>query len=168
MVEVNMFADFVQAWGRAITALIAGRCEARIVRLRDAVSGVGQSPAAWHIANIVFTPPMDPQNVDLKQTVNLPKTGFSMKANLPQAEPKMLTRWEKERLYQQDSRVARRPAHVRAARRAAVCQRPDSPGHRVQQDPEGLRGEVEDHGGLRLAVRAGLGLPRAADRNQGR
>jgi isoleucyl-tRNA synthetase len=40
-------------------------------------------------------------NVDLKQTVNLPKTSFSMKANLPQAEPKMLERWEKEDLYRQ-------------------------------------------------------------------
>jgi isoleucyl-tRNA synthetase len=42
---------------------------------------------------------MDPENVDLKQTVNLPKTAFSMKANLPTAEPKMLERWEKEGLY---------------------------------------------------------------------
>src|SRR3954469_5382759 len=42
---------------------------------------------------------MDPQNVDLKQTINLPKTSFPMKANLPQAEPKMLERWEKEDLY---------------------------------------------------------------------
>ena len=42
---------------------------------------------------------MDPQNVDLKQTLNLPKTAFSMKANLPQAEPKMLEQWEKDKLY---------------------------------------------------------------------
>ena len=42
---------------------------------------------------------MDPQNVVLKQTVNLPSTAFSMKANLPQAEPKMLARWEEEKLY---------------------------------------------------------------------
>src|SRR5690242_5964762 len=46
-----------------------------------------------------ITPPMDPQTVDLKQTLNLPKTAFSMKANLPQAEPKMLARWEQEKLY---------------------------------------------------------------------
>ena len=39
--------------------------------------------------------------MDLKQTVNLPKTAFSMKANLAQTEPKMLARWEKENLYQQ-------------------------------------------------------------------
>ncbi len=37
--------------------------------------------------------------VDLKQTINLPRTSFSMKANLPQAEPKMLARWAEEDLY---------------------------------------------------------------------
>jgi isoleucyl-tRNA synthetase len=37
--------------------------------------------------------------LDLKSTLNLPKTDFPMKANLPQNEPKMLARWERERLY---------------------------------------------------------------------
>ncbi len=37
--------------------------------------------------------------LDLKSTLNLPKTDFPMKANLPQNEPKMLARWEKERIY---------------------------------------------------------------------
>ena len=32
---------------------------------------------------------------ELKKTINLPKTDFPMKANLPQNEPKMLERWEK-------------------------------------------------------------------------
>jgi isoleucyl-tRNA synthetase len=55
----------------------------------------------------------DPQSVDLKQTVNLPKTAFSMKANLPQTEPKTLARWEKERLYHQiRSAAAGRPRYV--------------------------------------------------------
>ncbi|MCU1258630.1 MAG: Isoleucyl-tRNA synthetase [Bryobacterales bacterium] len=44
---------------------------------------------------------MDPAQVDLKQTINLPLTDFSMKANLPQAEPKMLARWEAEDIYGQ-------------------------------------------------------------------
>src|ERR1700684_2291130 len=44
---------------------------------------------------------MDLLNVDLKQTINLPRTSFSMKANLPQAEPKMLARWAEEDLYRQ-------------------------------------------------------------------
>ena len=42
---------------------------------------------------------MSSSNVDLKQTLNLPRTNFSMKANLPQAEPKMLARWAAEDLY---------------------------------------------------------------------
>jgi len=37
--------------------------------------------------------------VDLKATVNLPKTAFAMKANLPQNEPKMLAQWEEQDLY---------------------------------------------------------------------
>src|SRR6204780_2050728 len=48
-----------------------------------------------------LTPKMDSLNVDLKQTLNLPKTAFSMKANLPQTEPKLVERWEKEGLYAQ-------------------------------------------------------------------
>ena len=42
---------------------------------------------------------MESANVDLKKTVHLPKTDFSMKANLGQMEPKMLTRWEESGLY---------------------------------------------------------------------
>ncbi|MBI3485024.1 MAG: class I tRNA ligase family protein, partial [Acidobacteria bacterium] len=37
--------------------------------------------------------------LDLKSTLNLPKTAFPMKANLPQAEPKMLADWEEQRIY---------------------------------------------------------------------
>jgi hypothetical protein len=34
--------------------------------------------------------------LELKKTINLPKTSISMKANLPQNEPKWLVRWSKE------------------------------------------------------------------------
>ena len=44
---------------------------------------------------------MNLAEVDLKQTVNLPRTAFSMKANLAQAEPKMLVRWKADDLYAQ-------------------------------------------------------------------
>jgi isoleucyl-tRNA synthetase len=37
--------------------------------------------------------------LELKATINLPKTAFPMKANLPQNEPKMLARWEEMRIY---------------------------------------------------------------------
>jgi isoleucyl-tRNA synthetase len=38
--------------------------------------------------------------LDLKSTINLPKTDFPMKANLPQNEPKALARWEQMGIYQ--------------------------------------------------------------------
>ncbi len=37
--------------------------------------------------------------LELKATLNLPKTNFPMKANLPQNEPRMLARWEEMRIY---------------------------------------------------------------------
>ena len=47
--------------------------------------------------------------LELKSTINLPKTEFPMKANLPQNEPKLLARWEQMRIYER----------IREARRAA-------------------------------------------------
>jgi isoleucyl-tRNA synthetase len=37
--------------------------------------------------------------MDYKDTLNLPKTSFPMKANLPKKEPDMLQRWESEQIY---------------------------------------------------------------------
>jgi isoleucyl-tRNA synthetase len=39
--------------------------------------------------------------LELKNTINLPKTGFPMKANLPQNEPKMIARWQEMDIYEQ-------------------------------------------------------------------
>ena len=36
-----------------------------------------------------------------KDTLNLPRTDFPMKANLPAREPELLKQWEETRLYQQ-------------------------------------------------------------------
>ncbi len=41
-----------------------------------------------------------PKAVDLKSTLNLPRTTFPMKANLPQSEPRRLAEWEEKRLYE--------------------------------------------------------------------
>jgi isoleucyl-tRNA synthetase len=38
--------------------------------------------------------------LELKKTLNLPKTDFAMKASLPQNEPKQLAAWEESRLYE--------------------------------------------------------------------
>ncbi len=40
-----------------------------------------------------------PVQLDLKKTLNLPRTGFSMKANLPTTEPRILKEWEEMDLY---------------------------------------------------------------------
>jgi isoleucyl-tRNA synthetase len=45
--------------------------------------------------------------MDLKSTINLPKTGFPMKAGLPQNEPKMLARWEQQNIYNRIREVRR-------------------------------------------------------------
>ncbi len=42
---------------------------------------------------------MESVPVDLKKTVNLPSTGFGMKANLPTMEPKLLAHWKETALY---------------------------------------------------------------------
>ncbi len=38
--------------------------------------------------------------LELKSTINLPKTDFPMKANLPQNEPKALARWQEMGIYE--------------------------------------------------------------------
>jgi len=43
------------------------------------------------------TPP--PKTVDLKRTLNLPRTEFPMKAKLPEREPRQLAAWEEMRIY---------------------------------------------------------------------
>src|SRR5437763_725801 len=44
---------------------------------------------------------------DWKDTLNLPRTGFPMKANLPTSEPEMLERWAAMDLYGQIRRARR-------------------------------------------------------------
>jgi isoleucyl-tRNA synthetase len=48
---------------------------------------------------------------ELKATINLPKTAFPMKANLPQNEPKILARWEETGIYER----------IRQARKGSPC-----------------------------------------------
>jgi isoleucyl-tRNA synthetase len=51
--------------------------------------------------------------MDYKSTLNLPRTDFPMKANLPQREPEMLAWWEQERLYERLQEAGKtRPLYV--------------------------------------------------------
>lgn len=54
-----------------------------------------------------------PLDIDLKKTINLPKTDFPMKANLTQLEPRLLEKWENTGLYHRIREVrAGRPMWV--------------------------------------------------------
>ncbi len=106
-------------------------------------------------------------HVDLKATVNLPKTDFPMKANLPQNEPKMLARWEQMRLYEM----------IRKARKGQpVYILHDGPpyangaihlGHALNKCLKDFVVKSQHHGWVRLALRTRLGLPWPAHRDQG-
>jgi isoleucyl-tRNA synthetase len=51
--------------------------------------------------------------MDYKSTLNLPKTDFPMKANLPQREPEMLAWWEQQKLYERIQDAGKgRPRYV--------------------------------------------------------
>ncbi|HWF02052.1 MAG TPA: isoleucine--tRNA ligase [Candidatus Angelobacter sp.] len=65
--------------------------------------------------------------LELKKTLNLPKTDFSMKANLPQNEPKWLERWEKTDIY----------AKIRASRKG-------SPTYLLHDGPPYANGAIHE------------------------
>ncbi len=51
--------------------------------------------------------------MDYKDTLNLPKTTFPMKANLPQREPEILKKWEESKLYQEIRKISKdRPKYI--------------------------------------------------------
>ena len=51
--------------------------------------------------------------MDYKDTINLPKTAFAMKANLANREPGMIEAWEKDELYQRiQEKTAGRPEWI--------------------------------------------------------
>jgi len=56
---------------------------------------------------------MDLSSLEIKKTVNLPRTNFPMKANLPSAEPVMLEKWKSGNLYARIRQVrAGRPTYI--------------------------------------------------------
>ena len=105
---------------------------------------------------------------DYRATLNLPDTPFPMRGDLPKREPGWVKAVGRARHLQDAARRAPRRAAVRAARRPAVCQRPAAHRPRRQQDPEGHDRQGAPARRLRRAIRAGLGLPRPADREPDR
>jgi isoleucyl-tRNA synthetase len=51
--------------------------------------------------------------MDYKSTLNLPKTDFPMKANLPQKEPEILNLWDNMGIYDRIREASsKRPAYI--------------------------------------------------------
>ena len=105
--------------------------------------------------------------MDYKATLNLPKTDFPMKANLPQREPELLAWWEKERLYEQIQEAGKG--------RPAICLHDGPPyangrihiGHALNKILKDIIVKSKTMAGLSCALCAGLGLPWPADRTSG-
>ena len=80
-------------------------------------SPVSRADASFRVAYIMkrfnqLGEPL-PVQMDLKSTINLPKTNFPMKAGLPQNEPKMLERWEQMSLYERIRQARKgRPKYI--------------------------------------------------------
>ena len=111
--------------------------------------------------------PDDPKT-DYKTTLNLPDTPFPMRGDLARREAGWVAEWQQKKGLRSDPQSLRRPPDLRSARRTAVRERRHPHRSRAQQDPEGSRRQEPHDGGLRRAVRAGLGLPRDADRGADR
>ena len=105
---------------------------------------------------------------DYSETLFLPKTDFPMRAGLPQKEPEILARWQSLDLYGRLRAAAKGRPRFIAARRAALRQRQHPYRPRAQQDPQGRGHPQPADARLRFELRAGLGLPRPADRVEDR
>ena len=88
--------------------------------------------------------------MDYKDTLNLPKTAFPMRGNLPQREPLQIERWEQASLYDQlleihGARYVDREDQLEVdldrvvrLRRGRDCDRPRQKGGEQAGEPQGL------------------------------
>ena len=139
-------------------------------RLR--ASGVHRvhSPNRSHQLNEDGIPMTDTKTAtrDWSATLFLPKTDFPMQAGLPAARAAAARALGQARPLPAPARGGQGPAEVHPARRPALRQRQHPHRHRAQQDPEGHGDALPADAGLRFQLRAGLGLPRPADRVEDR
>ena len=64
------------------------------------------------------------ETLDLKKTVNLPKTDFAQKANLAQSEPARLKKWKEMGLYEQIAEARKGRSFLRTGMKL-IRERPD-------------------------------------------
>ncbi len=73
---------------------LRARCKWMKRRLIPCLAIAGTDKRGFSISQLMAEP------LELKKTLNLPKTDFPMKASLPQNEPKQLAAWEEAHLYE--------------------------------------------------------------------
>ena len=56
-----------------------------------------------------------------KSQINLPKTAFSMKANLPIREPEILKLWKDINLYNELRKIKKRRGKICSSRWTSIC-----------------------------------------------
>ena len=106
------------------------------------------------------------EKLDVKSTLNLPQTSFSMKATLAQKEPEMIRKWEDERLYEQilrsESRASRRSSSTTARPTPTATSTWARPSTRSSRTSSSSPRRMQ---GIPGALRPRLGLPRPAHRD---
>ena len=83
------------------------------------------------------------RSMEYKDTLNLPRTDFPMKADLVTREPERLKKWEAGDLYGTGSKEASGGREIRSACRAAFCQWRCAHRHGVEQDSQGHHRQTE-------------------------
>ena len=99
--------------------------------------------------------------MNYKETLNLPRTDFPMKADLPRREPMFLQRWAEIDLYNQ-IRAQARGAPSLSCTTAPPMPTATSIWARPEQDPQGHYRQIPAHDGLRSPYMPGWdchGLP---------
>ena len=104
---------------------------------------------------------------DYSETLFLPKTGFPMRAGLPQKEPAILQRWHEARPVPAAARRRRGPAALHPPRRPAYANGNIHIGHALNKILKDVVTRSQQMLGFNW-TRTGLGLPRPADRMEDR
>ena len=158
--------------GRVVQGAKRGRglgfptANVRLARPKPALQGI----FAVKCNGAATRPPRCPttRKPTTRRTLNLPDTPFPMRGDLAKREPGWVKAWQERKLYERIRAASRgRPRFVLH----------DGPpyangdihiGHAVNKILKDIVVKSQDAGRLRRALRAGLGLPRHADRSPDR
>ena len=115
------------------------------------------------------SPPCRAAKRDYSETLFLPQTDFPMRAGLPQKEPEMLERWEQARALRPAARGRPRAATSSSCTTARLTPTATSiSAHALNKILKDVVTRSQQMLGYDSQLRAGLGLPRPADRMEDR